>query len=242
MSRSDRAQSAVVGVAVLLALTVVSVAVLTAGAGTVVDDAAAGADAARVADRLAERYRPARVVGTRTVDLTVTGGTLRTVPREVALRRGNDTVVAPRTAALRFDRDGATVRALGRAVVRGDRDGALAVREPEAVRRVVADGRTTLVVSLVALAGTVDRTLGESERLRLAVTASHVRARPPAGNYTLRVETATPGPWRRHLADRARSVRVVDRDGDGVPSVVAELGPADEVLVVVHRLEVTVRG
>ena len=235
-----RAVSSVVGVALLLGVTVVSLGVLTAGIGVVVGD---GANAV-VADRAAaglESALGAREPGVRETELHLSDGRLRPLNRTVRV----------------FDADGeaVTVDADGLELIAGGRrvafvDGGVTVGSPGNARLrggpsvVVGDDVILLSVTRVNASGvpTVTASGRATVHLRTAVTHERTDLGANEGPYRFAVETATPGAWERAFADRA-SVTVRDRrdaDGDGVPSVTFEL-PSDRALrLVTHEVRAEV--
>ncbi|MFB6104708.1 MAG: hypothetical protein ABEJ57_06450, partial [Halobacteriaceae archaeon] len=82
---TGRAQSSVVGVALLLAVTVTSMAVLTVGVGSVIDGAATGAQLEYVADRFQTLFPGATARDAASGPVRLTGGVLDTVDREVRI-------------------------------------------------------------------------------------------------------------------------------------------------------------
>lgn len=237
-----RGQSAIIGVALLLGLTIVSVGVLTAGSGILVDEAAQGADAQRVADRLVTAYNPTTLEGTTTLSLAPTGGQFTTAERRITLRRFGEVVATFETKALRFDRGGHHVIVLGQAIIRGQADRARFVREPGLVTVFGAEGERTLSVSVIALTGQVDQTMTQQQRLRLPLRGSHERRDPGAGGYTISIESATPELWEEYLADIALSVRIVGDDGSETKLVIAELGRVSRARLIIHQVEIKTDG
>jgi hypothetical protein len=237
-----RGQSAIIGVALLLGLTIVSVGVLTAGTGILVDEAAKGADAKRVADRMATAYNPSTLEGSATLSLALTGGQVSTAERRITVRRFGDVVAAFDTNVLQFEEGNHQVTVIGQAIVRGQAGRARFVRTPRLVTLFGSDGDRTLSISIVALAGRIDQTVTNQEPLRLHLNGSHDRRNPGAGRYTISIETATPGIWQDYLTDIARSVRIVGDDSSGTKLVVAELGRVSRARLIVHRVEVEPDG
>lgn len=237
-----RGQSAIIGVALLLALTIVSVGVLTAGTGILVDEAAQGADAQRLADRLITAYNPTTLEGTTTLSLSLTGGQIKTAPRRITIRRFGDIVATFETQSLRFQRGDHYVSVLGQAVVRGQAGRARFVRDPGMVSVFGTGEDRTLSLSIVTLAGPLDQTVMEGESLQLAFQASHERRDPGAGRYTISIETATPDPWVEYFEDSAVSVRVIGEPESQTQVVIAELGRVSRARLIVHHVELRSDG
>ena len=235
-----RATSSVVGVALLLGVTVVSLGVLTAGIGVVVGDGASSVAADRAASDLRTALG-AREPGVHETELRFADGRLRPLNRTVRV----------------FDGDGevANVTAGGLELTVGDRriafvDGGVAVgRMGDARLRggpsvAVGDGAVLLSVTRVNTSGVPTVTASGRATVHLQTEVTHARTDLDAieGPYRFAVETATPGAWERAFADRA-DVTVLDRrddDGDGVPSVAFELPPGRALRLVTHEVRVEV--
>lgn len=234
-----RAQTAVVGVALLLALTVVAVGGLTATAGSIVDDGATTAATTRVGSDLATALGPDPEVET---TIGVTGGTIRVVNRSVWLLDSDGVVWAGHAGAVVYADGDHRVTGFAGAVVRTDGDRG----------RMVAPSRISptedgLYVGVPVLNATGADGIATGDR-RLSVTlrtdAETARETLPAGEYRIAVETPIPAAWERHFAERGAETTRRDVDGDGVPSVVASWSGARRVHLVVHdvRLRVGVGG
>lgn len=232
-----RAQSNVVGVAVLLGVTVVALGAVTASVGTLVDANAAAADANRVATDLASTVRPVETTGVRVGTVGFTEGDLRTVDRTVRVLNDTGTVFERDANALVFESGGYTVTALGGAIVRGSGGGGRFARSPP-----VTAGPDVVVVGVPVLDGEVDAG-GENVRVRLRTRVSHDRLELGDGTYRVAIETERPGPWRRYF-ERANAtvLDARDFDDDGVESVVARFPGTRTGYVVVHRVEVSADG
>lgn len=238
MSR-DRGVSPVLGVALLLLVTVVSLGALTVAVGSVVEGSADAVTADRAADDLAALDVAARG-GHLDERVAVAGGRLRTEPRTVRLLRDGTPVADYRANALVVTAGDRRAAFLAGAVTTG-RDGTAAFREPPRV----AATNGTLVVGVPVLAGVEgvavegDAAAGADD-VRLRGRVTHRRRALPPGEYAVAVETTTPAPWSRWFAERGADVVRADVDGDGVRSVVARYDGTRTAVVVVHevRLEV----
>lgn len=233
----SRAQSNVVGVAVLLGITVVALGALTASIGLAVDAGAGTADATRVADGMDRALRPVEVTGGHVGTVRATDGTLRTVDRDVRVLNDSGTVARIEADALVYETDGQRVAFLAGAVVRGEGHAARLVSEPPVVA--TPDGEV-LVVGVAALGE--DRTTvsfgGAPVHLRTNVT--HERRTLGEDEYRLAVETATPAAWRSYFEEFGATVTSRDIDGDGVDSVVATFPDERTAYLVVHALHLEV--
>lgn len=226
---SARAQSHVVGVALLLAVTVVSIGVITAGAGVVVDDGAdvAAADhAASSFDRLAGG-RPAREVS-----VPLGAGRLDVVDRDVRLVDDDGTSRhSVAVGGLVYRAGDRRVAFVAGAVVRGPPGNAVVTTDVG-----LSSSDNGAVVGVTALGdGSVPAGGTDGGRLRLRTDASR-RVGGGGEGLNLAVETATPDALERHFAGENRTTSRRDIDGDGVPSVVVELD--GEVRLAVTTLDV----
>ncbi len=239
-SATGRAQSNVVGVALLLGLTVMSLGALTAGVGTVVQSNAAGADAARVADGFDSALRPVETTGLRRGEVAFSSGSLRVVERE--LRVSNATATRRvQVDALVYESGPRRVTFLAGAVVRGEGDGARLVRGPPVVAsRDGGDG--VLVVGAPRLdADSVGVSGQGGVEVSLRTNVTHDRERLGPGEYRVAIETATPAAWRSAFEDAGGTVVAThDPDGDGVPSVVARFPGERVAYLVVHDMDLEV--
>ncbi|GAA0652790.1 DUF7289 family protein [Salarchaeum japonicum] len=232
----SRAQSNVVGVAVLLGLTVVALGAVTASVGSLVETNAAAADANRVASDLAAAVQPVRTTGVRTGSLAFTDGRLDTVERSIRVLDDSGVILERPANALVFEAGAYTTTLLGGAVTLGRGDGGRFVRDPP----ITAD-EDVLVVGVPVLDGAVVAG-GESERVHLRTRVTHTRRDLGTGTYGVAVETTRPGPWKRFFAAANATLTSRDFDGDGVKSVVARFPGERAGYVVVHRVEVSRRG
>ena len=235
MSVGSRAQSNVVGVALLLGVTVVALGALTASVGTVVDQHAAASDSRRVAADLDEALRPVETTGVRRATVAFTDGELELLERDVHVLNSSGVVERIDANALRFSTGsrGATYLA-GSVLVHGNGWSRTRQRMP-----VTADSRV-LVVSVPALRGSVSvaATGGVSYTLRSNV--SHDRRNLGRESYRVAVETTHPAAWKRQFERENATVYERDVDGDGLASVVAHFEGSRTAYLVVHETEVSV--
>ncbi|NHN42222.1 type IV pilin [Halorubellus sp. JP-L1] len=237
----DSAQSHVVGVALLLGVTVVAMAAVTAGVGSTVDSGVARADADRAADAFADVDAVSRT-GPGTERVAFADGHLSTVERDVRVLDGDgDVVRRVRSDALVFEAGDRRVAYLAGAVVRGNAGNAWLVEDPP-----IAVGEDDLLVGAPALGPDAssgargEYAVGGRGRASLAVDVEHDRETLPADAYRLAVETTTPGPWRRYFESLGATVDTRDVDGDGVESVVASFPGSRRLHLVVHALDLEV--
>ena len=234
---SRRAQANVVGVALLLAITTISLGVLTAGVGTVVQSNAAAADANRVADSFGD-LQPSKATGVERHELAFGAGSLRVVERTVRLLDGDRVVASHEADALVFESGDRRVTFLAGAVVRGQGDSASVAERPP-----ISTADSLLVVGLSVLnASGPDAVSGsDATRLTLRTDTSHDRRDLGEGNYRLAVETATPAAWERHFAAENAETARRSFDDDSRPSVVATYPGERTAYLVVHDASLEVQ-
>jgi len=234
-----RGQSHVVGVAILVAVTVVSLGGLTATVATTVDAGTDHVAERQIAGQLADAVRPRRVTGTHTGRLAIAAGRVETVPRTVRLLNDSGTVRQVAADALVYRTDDTRVATVAGAVVRGRPGAATVVRRPS-VRR----APDSLVVGVATLGDHTTTGVGVGGRgparsqIRLRTNVSHHGTRYQTGTWRVAVETATPDAVAASL-DAVGDTSRHDFDDDDVPSVVVRV--TDRRLVfVVHTLRLEV--
>jgi hypothetical protein len=230
-----RAQSHVVGVALLVAITTVSMGALTAGIGTVVESNAAAADADRVADSLAA-LEPSEATGVERHELAFGEGTLTVEPRTVRLLDDGGVVASHEADALVFEAGDRRVTYLAGAVVRGRGNASRIGETPP-----LATGDGLLLVGLPVLNASGTASIGGgSVTATLRTDTSHERNELGSGEYRLAVETATAGAWASYFEGEGATVDRRTFAGDDDASVVAAFPGERTGYLVVHdaRLEV----
>ncbi|WP_276259378.1 DUF7289 family protein [Haloglomus litoreum] len=241
-AEAERAVTQVVGVAVLLGLTVVSLGVLTAGIGTVVEENAASADAARVADGLSTGLEPVERTGRSRESLAFTDGRVTTVERDLRVIDGTRTVKRLEADALVWTGGGGRVAYVAGAVVRGEPGRAdLRAPPPITASRDAADGGV-LVVGAPRLGSDAGRTVtaGGGTTVPLRTNVSHERTDLGVSRFRVAIETTTPGALAPYFREQGATVSRRDIDGDGVPSVVATYPGQRRAYLVVHDLNLSV--
>lgn len=237
---ADRALSSVVGVALLLGVTVVSLGVLTAGIGAVVGDGASSVAADRAATDL-ESALGTRRAGVRETELRFADGELRPLDRTVRVFDDGGTVANVDADGLELTTDDRRVAFVDGGVTVGSPGNARLRGGPSVA---VGDDAVLLSVTRVDASGvpTVTASGRATVRLRTEVTHSRTDLGESDDDRRFAVETATPGAWERAFADRT-DVTVLDRrddDGDGVPSVAFELPEGRTLRLVTHEVRVEV--
>lgn len=227
-TRRPRGQSDVVGVALLLGLTVLSLGALTAGIGVVVEENAASADARRVAADLDGALRPVETTGVHRGPVAFTDGTLGTVDRDLRVL-GGGRVHRVEVDALVYTAGDRRVTYVAGAIMRGSLGSTTLESMPP-----VTVGPDVLIVGAPKLGGRV-AVAGEDVRTTLATDVSHERTALGRDSYRLAIETRTPEPLARRFGeDHPTAVR--DIDGDGVPSVVVRFPGVRTGYLVVHDM------
>lgn len=235
----SRAQSNVVAVALLLAVTVVSMGALTAAVGVVIGENAERADAIRVADGLTAAVAGVERTGRYRDRVAFSAGRLGPDGRDLRVLEDGHVHRRVAVGALVYRSADARVAAVGGAVVRDSGGGPVLHHPPP-----VTVGEDVLVVGAVRLGdpGTVSGTGGVTAVVATRVT--HERQRLGDGRYAVALETTTPGPLAAWFRARGATVTVRSLDDDGVDSVVASFDGEREAYLVVHDLdaEVAARG
>jgi hypothetical protein len=234
-----RAQSHVVGVALMLGLTVVALGALTLGVGTVLESQAGSADADRVATAMAEGLDGVEHTGFHSRQIAFSRGTLGTEPRTLRVLDGNGTVIQRHQVdALVFEGSNRRVTSVAGAVVRGDADNAWLTAEPP----VTSSERTdVLVVGVPVLnAGNVGVSGQGGVQATLETNVSHTRETLGTGEYTVAIETETPSPFERYFEAQNATTTRQQFDNDQFESVVARYPGQRQGYVVVHDLSLEV--
>ncbi len=233
----DRAQSHVVGVALLLGIAVVSMAGITATVGTVVQENAAGADAARVADGFDAALDPVEATGVHRGRVAFARGTLRSEPRELRVLDSGGVDREVGVGALVFRAGDRRVTYLAGAILRGSDAGARMVERPPVT---ASRDRAGVLVVGAPRVGDPATVSGREVSATLRTNVTHERIDLGDGEYRLAIETESPAAWERYFADRGRETTRRDFDGDGVGSVVATYEGTRTAYLVVHDLRTEV--
>lgn len=237
----DRGAAQVVGVAILLGLTVVSLGALAAGVGTVIEENAASADASRVADGMAGALDPVERTGRSRETLAFTEGRLQTADRDLRIINGTRTVRTLDVDALVWRSGDERVAFVAGAVVSG-LPGRAALHAPPPVTASRGDGGVLVVGAprLGAEGTTVSGVGGTTIPLRTNV--SHDRTDLGRSEFRVAVETRTPAALATHFREQGATVGQRDIDDDGVPSVVATYPGQRRAYLVVHDLNLSIGG
>lgn len=246
-SRSDResrGQSAVIGVALLVAITMVALGTMAASVGSVVDDAATDADVRRVTADFDRVLRPVETTGLTRGRVQFGSGSLRTTDRTVRILDADGVVEVHDATALVYtpgpgadrERGGRRVTFLAGSILVTQGDYTRVVRPPP-----VAAGPGVLVLGLPVVQGNVG--VG-GRRLDLVVETRVTHTRRTLGNGTWRVavETTTPNAWNRTFNETGGTPTALqDFDGDGTPSVVVAYPGQRRAHLVLHEVSLEVK-
>ena len=233
-----RAQSHVVGVALMLGLAVVALGGLTVGIGNLVDSQAAGADAQRMAGELDQAVEGVERTGYHSHDVHFSAGTLQTADRTLRLLE-NGTVIAEHDVdALVFENDGHRVVSLAGAVVRDNGASAWLASPPPITHseqtEVVAVGVPVLNTGRISVSGDGGVTRN------IETNVSHDRRDLGTGEFAVAIETETPEPFERYFEEKDVLVDQREFSGDDRESVVLTFPGTREGYLVVHDLNLEV--
>lgn len=233
-----RAQSHVVGVALLFGLTAVALGTLTVGIGTVVDSQASNADAHRITDGLDETLRAVDRGGRYSQRLSFSDGRLATDDRTLRVLRNGSVVETHEVGALGFTSSDRRVTAVAGAIVREQGDSAWLASEPSisSSRRngVLVVGVPALNAGRVSIGGTG----GVTTTVR--IDPSHTEYDLGTGTFSIAIETATPGPFERYFERQNATTTHRSFAGDATTSVVAHYPGQRQGYLVVHDLALEV--
>lgn len=233
-----RAQSHVVGVALLFGLTAVALGTLTLGVGTVVESQASNADAHRVTDGLDETFRAVDRGGRHSQRLSFSDGRLATDNRTLRVLRNGSVVETHEIGALAFTSSDRRVTAVAGAIVRKQGNSAWLASEPSisGSRRngVLVVGAPALNAGHVSVGGTG----GVTTTVRIDPT--HAEFDLGTGTFSIAIETATPGPFERYFDRQNATTTRRSFRGDSTTSVVASYPGQRQGYLVVHDLALEV--
>lgn len=251
-SNADRAQSNVVGVALLLGIAVVSMGTLTAAVGVVVESSATEADAERVASDFDAAFEPVAASGPQRGEVTFSDGRLYPVDRTLEVRADGAVVERIAVDALVFESGDRRVTFHAGAIVRGDGQGGWMETPPPITlgdggertdgSRASGEHRSpgVIVVGAPRLGNDVGRVSGSGGvTATVATDVTHDRRDLGEATFSLAVETAAPGAWERTFREWGASV---EREPGEPPMVVATFEGERTGYLVVHDLDAEVRG
>ncbi|WP_302082516.1 DUF7289 family protein [Salinibaculum rarum] len=234
----SRAQSHVVGVALMLGISVLALGGLTVGVGELIDAQTAQADATRLADEMDTALQPVERTGPHTDTVQFAAGTLRTVERDLRIYR-NGTLVAERAVdALVFSSGERRVAFVAGAIVRGSDSAAWLVTEPP----ITASERNGVLVVGAPVLGADDTAVSGSggSTVRLRTNVSHDRRVLGPGRYEVALETTTPDAFAAYFDGQNASTARRDIDGDDLESTVVTYDGIRRGYIVTHNLSLEV--
>ena len=235
-----RAQSHVVGVALMLGLAVVALGALTVGVGSVVDSQASNADTTRVGEQLGTALEAVERTGRATHQLSFTEGTLWTADRTLRILE-NETVTAEHDVdALVFESGDRRVASLAGAVVRGQGENVWLLEEPP----ITSSNRTDVLVVGVPILNADHVAVGGQGGVTttLRTNVSHKQTDLGVSEFAVAVETETPEAFERYFERHGATTQRQTFAGDETESVVATFPGQRQAYLVVHTLELEVHG
>jgi hypothetical protein len=233
-----RAQSHVVGVALMLGVAVLALGTLTAGVGTLIESQTTEADAQRVADGFDRAIQGAERTGVHNHKLHFTEGQLRTVDRTMRLLENGSVIATIEVDALVYEHNDGRVVSFAGAVVR-DSGASAALADPPSITHSERNG--VLIVGAPRLnAGRVSVSGGGGVTTTIRTNISHDRRELGTGEFGVAIETESTDPFRRFFADQGASVETRRFSDDEADSVVATYPGLREGYLVVHNLRLEV--
>jgi hypothetical protein len=233
-----RAQSHVVGVALMLGISVLALGGLTVGVGEVIDAQTAHADATRIADELDSALQPVSHTGPHSDTVQFADGSLSTAERDLRVYRNGSLVAERPVDALVFTADDRRVAFLAGAIVRGEGGGGWLPTKPP----ITASERNGVLVVGAPVLGAADVTVSGSggTTVRLRTNVSHDRRDLGHGRYEVAIETATPSAFGPYFEAQNATTARRDIDGDGIESTVATYHGTRRGYLVTHNLSLEV--
>ena len=229
-----RAQSHVVGVALMLGLAVLALGTLTVGIGSMVDEQASNADATRVAEDLVDALEAVERTGRASHEVAFTAGTLTDADRTMRLIENGTVIATQDVDAILFESGDRRVAVLAGAVVRGQRGNAWFVEDPP----IASSNRTNVLVVGAPVLDTDHVSLGGQGGVAttLQTTVSHSETDLGTGQFSVAIETETPGPFERYFRSQGATTERRTFAGDEQKSVVAHYPGQRRTHLVVHDL------
>lgn len=228
-----RGQSNVVGVALLLGIAVVSMGALTATVGVLIDSTAAEADAERVTSDLSATLEPVASTGQQRGTVSFSEGRLTPAERRLEIRANGAVLETVRVDALVFESSDSRVVFEAGAIIRGSGQGAWMEQSPP-----ITLSEEVLIVGAPRLGEDVS-SIGGTGGVNVAIRTdvSHDRHELGDEEFTIALETTTPGAWERHFDGLGADV---GREDGTVPIVTATFEGERTGYLVVHDLDAEV--
>ena len=237
MTGCSRAQSHVVGVALMLALAVFALGTLTVGVGTIVDSQAAGADAQRMAESIEQVTKTAERTGYATHSIRFSDGQLYTEDRTVRILEGGSVIQTHEAKALIFENDEYRITAIAGAVLRDTGQGASLVADPSITS---SQENGVVVIGIPVLNGSHLSVGGQEVTKTLEANVSHERTALGTGEYGVAIETERPETFERYFEDTDGTTHRRTFAGDDRESIVVTFPGNREGYVVRHGLQLEV--
>lgn len=239
VARGLRGQSHVVGVAILLATTMVSLGLLTASVGVVLEDSAGSVAADRVAADLDSSLEPTAATGVSRGQVSFVDGELTVRDRSVRVLNDSGVVYSANMEAIVFETERTRVSFAGGMIASGGSEGDTAVRYADPP--IVASEEALLIgIATLNSSGTTAVAGDGGTTVPLRTDVSHDRRELDGDNYEVAVETATPGVWERHFEETGASTTRRSFADDRHESVVGEYDGHERAYLVVHDLSLEV--
>jgi len=235
-----RAQSHVVGFALMLGLGVIALGVLTVGVGVLIDAQSSNADATRVASEMTDAMQVGERTGVSDHRLSFTDGQLGTADRTVRVLDGGEVEHELDADALVFESGDRRVVGVAGAVVHATGSSAWLEGEPPITSSEPNEVVVVGVPVLGAASGSVGGQGGVTATVQTNVT--HEREALGTGTFAVAIETETPGPFERYFEEQGATVTRETFDGDAHESVVAEYPGERTGYLVVHDVGLEVSG
>ncbi len=215
----------------------VSLGLLTASVGVVLDDSAGAVDADRVATDLDSSLEPVAATGVTDGQVSFVDGRLRVVDRDLRVLNDSGVVYRAQIGAVVFETGTTRVSFAGGLIATGADGGATRYADPP-----IAASEETLLIGAVRLnaTGADQITADTATTVPLRTDVSHDRRALADGAYRIAVETATPRPWSRYFESTGAETTRRRFDGDDHESVVGQYDGDRAVYLVVHDLALEV--
>jgi len=234
-----RAQSHVVGVALMLGLAVIALGSLTVGIGMLVDTQVSNADANRVADDLETALQGVERTGRHSHPVRFTDGRLVTGDRTLRILDSGDVVERHDIGSVSFEGGDERVTFVAGAVVRGTGENAWLTAEPA----ITSSRRSSVLIVGVPVVGEGHTTVAGRGGIRttLRTNVEHTASELGVGEYAVAIETATPGAFERYFERVGAETDRRTFGDDQFVSVVARFPGEREGYLVRHELNLEIQ-
>lgn len=233
-----RGQSHIVGFVLILGFGVIALGTLTAGIGTVIESQSANADGTRVATDFTDATKVVERTGVHTDRVQFTTGQFRTAERTLRVLAEGSVKHELAVGALVFESGDRQVTSVAGAVIQRAGTSAWLDSEPP----ITASESNEVLVVGVPMLGTGHRAVGGQggATVTLRSNVTHDRTALGRGNFSVAIETPTPGPLERYFERQNATTSRRQFDGDDHASVVATFPFERTGYLVVHSLNLEV--